>query len=619
VSETEDKRVNLSELYLRGVPRRLTRLPNLMAGALKLVWRSAPREFTAFGFLQLIAGAALAAQVLIVQRVLARVLALETGGQLGDVLPWLVLLAAVSATNAFTAVARAERQTLLGELVARYAVGLVLEVSASVDLLSFERPSFHNRLTRALTNAGMRPAQMATGLLGLISGLITIVGVGFALLLIEPLFLLFVAVGYIPLWLVTTRASKVSYAFSVAQTERDRRRQYLSYVLSRRDEAAEVRAFGLMRFLKDRWEGLYDERMVALRTMLRRRLRYGLLGSLATSALNAAGLGVVVWFVSSGRLELAQAGAAAGALLILSQRLSALAGSAGNLFESSLFIEDFTTFLDVMPVVEAERPTALPPAPFSDISVEDVSFTYPSGTVPALEGISLEIHAGEVIALVGENGSGKTTLAKILAGLYQPSSGSVRWDGVDIATCDPELVSDGIGIIFQDYVKYMLTARENIVLGRAADAHDLEALHEAAQRAAAEGFLADLPDGYETQLGSEYFGGSQLSIGQWQRVALARAFFRDAPLLILDEPTAALDPRSEAELFDKIHTLYQGRTVVLISHRFSTVRSADRIFVLDRGRIVESGPHEELIAKHGLYAELFELQARAYLDTGDVD
>jgi ATP-binding cassette, subfamily B, bacterial len=226
--------------------------------------------------------------------------------------------------------------------------------------------------------------------------------------------------------------------------------------------------------------------------------------------------------------------------------------------------------------------------------------------------VSLEIRRGQVVALVGENGSGKTTIAKLLAGLYTPTSGAITWDGVDVATMDAGSLRSSVGVLFQDFVKYALTAAENIGVGRTERTADDGAVRSAARRAGAESFILRLKDGYATQLGAQYWGGSELSIGQWQRLAMARAFFRDAPLLILDEPTASLDPRAEAQLFEDIRELYRGRTVVVISHRFSSVRTADRIYVLAEGKVVEEGDHKSLMEQHGLYAELYTMQASAF-------
>jgi len=233
----------------------------------------------------------------------------------------------------------------------------------------------------------------------------------------------------------------------------------------------------------------------------------------------------------------------------------------------------------------------------------------------ALKGVSMELNQGEVVALVGENGSGKTTLAKLICGLYSPDTGSVSWDGSDVSGVDQDQLREQVTVIFQDFVRYWLTARENIGIGRVARMHDEAAIKTAAAHAGADKFIDAWPEGYDALMGPIFEGGKDLSVGQWQRMALARAFFRDAPLIILDEPTASLDARAEAELFERIRTLFKGRSVLLISHRFSSVRSADRVYVMNEGEIIESGSHEELMKAGGLYAELFNLQAAAYLDS----
>lgn len=607
-------RLNLSELLYVPRTRAIRRLPKMLASALKLVWQAAPREFGISAALQLVAGISYAAQILIARHLLTTVFALDTGKTFRDVIPPLVAMALVTAAVSFANLARVEQQRLLSELVARRATDQVLEVAAAVSLLAYESPAFHNRLQRALFNASGRPVQMATGVLGILSALITIAGIAGALLVIEPVFVLLVLFAYIPVWIATTRASRIVYQFSVEQTERDRQRNYIATLLTRKDEAAEMRAFGLAVPFRARHHELYRQRIDELRTVVRKRLSVGLVGVVLTSALTGGAVALLVWFVTEGRLDLADAGAAAGAMVILSQRLQVLAGSSGSLYESSLFIEDFTTFVDAMPQIERDKPAGVPPVGFERLRLVNVFFGYPNSRKHALLDVSLEIRRGQVVALVGANGSGKTTLAKLLAGMYSPESGSVTWDGIDLSTYDPDLLQESIGVIFQNYVKYLLTARENIAAGRWDNRDDTRALVDAADRASAREFLEALPDGYETLLGAEFFGGVDLSIGQWQRVALARAFFRDAPFLILDEPTAALDPRSEADFFDRIRDLYRDRTVLLISHRFSSVRNADQILVLDHGRIIERGSHTELVHKDGEYSRMFTLQAAAYLD-----
>ncbi len=323
----------------------------------------------------------------------------------------------------------------------------------------------------------------------------------------------------------------------------------------------------------------------------------------------------MIYLLLSGRLSLAQVAIAAWGVYQFGQRLEGIALGAGSLYESALFIEDFASFAAMKPEVVATRPTGAAPSRFDRIDVQGVSFAYPGSERLALKDVSLSIEAGQVVALVGENGSGKTTLAKLLSRLYRPTNGRILWDGEDIAGMDPTSLRDAIAVIFQDFLHYEFPARSNVAMGRVSREDDFDAIVEAARRAGAHDFIEDLPQGYDTLLSRQFHDeGKELSVGQWQLIALARAFFRDAQLLVLDEPTAALDARAEHALFERIRELAAGRSVLLISHRFSSVRDADRIFVLRHGELIEQGDHAELMQLGGLYAELFELQASAYVD-----
>jgi ATP-binding cassette subfamily B protein len=334
----------------------------------------------------------------------------------------------------------------------------------------------------------------------------------------------------------------------------------------------------------------------------------------------AVGIGLtvalVVFLVVTGQMSLAAAAAAAAAIVQIGPILSGLAWSVGFLYENVLFIEDYERFCAMKPAIEAARSHLSPPQSFDRVAVEQVSFRYPSSDQPALRGVSLELRRGEIVALVGENGSGKTTLAKLLCQLYQPDAGRILWDGRDTAEMDPDQLRRAISVIFQDFGQYWLSVRQNIAMGSVERLDDQASLEAAARRSGAHSFIDGMSERYTTMLGPIFEGGQNLSVGQWQRMALARAFFRNAPLVILDEPTAALDARAEHDLFESIRDLYGGHTVLLISHRFSSVRTADRIYVLDRGEVVEDGSHDELMARDGLYADLFRLQAAAYLEPG---
>jgi len=593
--------------------RSLRRLPRLLARALAITWEAAPDRLAVAVALQVLGGAALAAQLLLARAALSRI---ADGDDVGDVLAQLAAFAALTALVLFADQYRRESQRLLGELVARHATGQVLDVAAAADLLDHDRPAFHDRLDRARVNAASRPVQMVTGLLGLATAVFAILGISAALFATHPWLLALLAAASLPVWYSTTRSARAAHDFARRQTERDRRRFHFAMLLTAREPAAELRAFRLAPFFRRRYDELYDLRLQDLRRLVRVRLGVAAAAAVVTAALTTGLIGYLIWAVTEGRMTVGDAAAGAAAVVLLGQQLQVAAGAAGSLFESSLFLEDFTGFLADRPAAD-RAPTsdgAAAQLPFDEIRLDDVSFTYPSGGRPALDGVSLRIGAGEVVALVGENGSGKTTLAKLMAGLYEPDSGVVLWDGADRRQLDPERLASSVAVLFQDYVRYVMSVGDNIVAGRHELAQDDERLRDAARRAGAARFVERLPSGFDTLLGPAFHGGSDLSVGQWQRIGLARALFRDGGLLILDEPTAALDARSEADLFARIRDVSGRQTVVVISHRFSSVRTADRIYVLADGRIVEQGTHATLLAAEGLYAELFTVQAAAYLD-----
>ena len=603
---------DIEELYYPKVERSLRYLPRLLAGALRLVWAAASRQLVWNVVLQGLGSVALAAQVLVGKQLLTRLLADNTTKDFSSVVPSVVLLAVVLAVASVTTIARTELQRLLSEMVARSATQQVIDAACRADLTRFEDPSFHDSLQRAIVNATIRPLQMTTGLLSVGSSVLGVVAVGAALLTIEPLFFVLGLVAAVPLTLTSLRVGRALYRFAVEQTPSDRERSYIQFLLVDKDPAKEIRAYGLAGFLRARFVMLYERRIQALRRLVRRRTVQGLAGGTLSAVVSGGVLGLLIFFVSDGRVSLAGAGAAAAALILLGAQLQGLAGGLGQLYESALFIQDFNNFVQLAPGSSQFAGDAAPPPRIGHISVRDLTFTYASRQEPSLVGIDLDIAPGQVVALVGENGSGKTTLAKLLAGLYPPQEGKITWDDHDVAGMDIAQVRGRVAVLFQDFVRYFLAARENISMGRWERADDHAAVRRAAAQAGCDRFLEDLPNGYETYLGPQFFGGSDLSGGQWQRVALARAFFRDADLVILDEPTAALDPRAEAALFVAVRELFADRSVVLISHRFATVRLADHIYVLDDGRILEKGNHDQLMANKGLYAELFTLQASAF-------
>jgi ATP-binding cassette, subfamily B, bacterial len=592
--------------------REVRRLPVLVRQAFALVWKAAPRQLLLSAKLQIVAGLSLAAQLLVMRRVLVRITATEGLPDLRAMTPELVIFGSLVVVVGVAAVAHREQQRILAEYVGSYTTQQVMEISTSVELIEFDRPAFYDRLERARINASVRPLQIAQGVLGLIGSATAVVAVGAALLTVEPLVAVVVGIGALPSVFLNRLSSRAFHKFSVEQVPGDRRRMYLYQTLSQKVEAQEIRAFGSGDHLRSEYRRLYEGRIAATRALARRRLLYGTGSTLVAACVTVGALIMIVSFIRSGRIGLGDAAVAVGALFILAGRLRGLIGSTGTLYEGSLFLQDFTDFLTIGRALSRGKEFGGPAPTFERLELDGVSFTYPSRNEPSLRDVSLSIRDGEVIALVGENGSGKTTLTKILAGLYQPSRGTMYLDGHDAATLDPAALRAQVTVIFQDFSRYFLTAHENIAISRISDVDDEVGVRRAAALAGADAFLSTLPAGYRTLLGPSFFGGSDLSLGQWQRVALARAYFRDAPMLILDEPTASLDPRGEYEVFQQVRALAEGHTVVLVSHRFSSVRAADRILVLDDGRLIEEGSHEELLERGGLYHELFTMQAKGY-------
>jgi ATP-binding cassette subfamily B protein len=585
--------------------------------ALRLVWSVKPRLALLLTTLQILSGTAIGAQLLIGRSVLRELLALsQTAGGVGPILPELALLVVITVSLAVIGSVAASLQASLAEHVGVHNYDRIIEVASGVPVSYFEDSKFLDELMRARTTGMFRTIEIVNSVNTLGTAIVATVGIGAALLSMHGLLLPLVVLAGIPTLIATLINSRQAYVFEYLWTPHNRERAYLGELLTVPATAKEIRVFSANGFLKRRYDALTKERLTRFRAYLHKQLSVSLAGRLGSSLGAALALGALTWLVLSDQVDFPTAMTAAAAMQLLVGRLSAVARGIGRLVESGMFFSDYQSFLSYAAAVEAaESDRAYLPAPsFQQLSVQNVSFRYPGTTKRVLENVSVEINAGEVVALVGENGSGKTTLVKLLLQLYQPDEGRILWNGVDTRELEQETLRSELTVIFQDFIKYHLPISDNIALGRVERPSEISFIEDAARKTGAHQFIELLPRKYETRLGREFLGGHELSVGQWQRLALARAVFRGGSFLILDEPTASLDPRAEHELFAHIRELQRERSVLLISHRFSSVRTADRIYVLDSGRIIEQGTHDHLMAENGHYAELFRLQAAAYLE-----
>jgi ATP-binding cassette subfamily B protein len=484
--------------------------------------------------------------------------------------------------------------------------------AATLDLEDFEDSELQDRLERARRQTTGRMVLMSQ-LFGQAQDIVTIISFAAGLMIYAPWLILLLGLALVPAFVGEAHFNAQSYSLAYARTPERRELDYVRQTAASVDTAKEVKIFGLSGFLIERYRRLSADLFQANRALAVRRAGWGgVLTMLGTAGYYVA-YAYLAWSTVRGRFTIGDLTFLAGSFRRLRNLLENLLMGFSQTAGQALYLDDLFSFFDIQPdILSPPDPRPFPTPIAQGFEFENVGFRYPGADAWAVRHLTFSLRAGEVLALVGENGAGKTTLVKLLARLYDPDEGRILLDGNDLREYGLDDLRANLGVIFQDFVRYHMTAAENIAVGRIEARDDRARIEEAAKRSLADRVITSLPAGYDQMVGKRFKGGMDLSGGEWQKIAIARAYMRDAQLLILDEPTASLDARAEYEVFQRFKELSEGKTAVLISHRFSSVRMADRILVLVQGRVEASGTHAELLAQQGRYAELFELQAAGY-------
>jgi ATP-binding cassette subfamily B protein len=576
--------------------------------AAALVWKTSPRLCLLLIGITAAQGVVPTAMVWLGKLIVDAVVAHDADALWQALLGELALTVTGAALSSANGLAQGLLRSALGHAVNRAILDKVL----TLDLVQFEDASFYDRLTRARREASVRPLSMVRRLLSFLQYAMLLVGSAGLLIRFSPVAAAVLVVATIPGFIVETRFAAAGFRLFNWRAPEAREQGYYETVLSREDHAKEVQLFGLGRFFLDRYQAIYDllideDRKLAIRRTIAGYLT-GTLGTLVFYGIYAW----IAWAAVGGTITLGDMTLYLAAFRQGQSTLLGVVQAASGVGEDRLYLSNLFGFLDA-PTPARAGGAVRGPVPGDGIRFEAVGFSYPGAATPALQGVTLHLRPGEKLALVGHNGSGKTTLIKLLTRLYVPTDGRILVDGLDLQAWDTEALRARMGVVLQDFVRYQLTAGDNIGLGDLARRTDEAAQAEAARRGLADEVIAALPQRLGTRLGKWFKDGVELSGGQWQRIALARAFMRDGvDILVLDEPTAAMDAEAEAALFAHIKAAAADRMAILISHRFSTVRLADHIVVLDAGKVVEEGTHEALMERGGRYARLFLLQAEGY-------
>jgi ATP-binding cassette subfamily B protein len=600
-------------LALSDLPREFFEAFGYGRKALELVWQTSRNLTVWLALLTLVVGTLPALVAFIGARIVDAVVAASSnGGVIAPVLELVALEGLAVAVLALGQRALSLCTTLLREQLGFRVNSMILEKALTLDLEHFEDSEFYDRMTRARREASARPLSLVMRSFSLAQNLISLVSYAVLLFHFSPWAVVLLGVAGLPGFVAETRFSNQAFQlFRWRSTER-RQQAYLETVIAREDHAKEVKLYGLGQRFLDRYKAIHRALFAQERQLAIRRDSWGFaLGLVATAALYAG----YCWVAVSAVRGTITIGQMTMYLLLFRQgqgAVSAALGAISGLYEDNLYLSTLYEYLDTVARPPGGTATS-GPDPADGLRLEGVSFTYPGAERPALADVSLHLRPGHSLALVGSNGSGKTTLIKLITRLYLPTSGRILLDGRDLAEWDVEALRQRFGVIFQDFVRYQMLVGENIGAGDEAHFEEESRWLEASRLGQADEMIDALPGGYRAQLGKWFQGGRELSGGQWQKVAVSRSFMRrDADIRVLDEPTAAMDAEAEGQVFRHVRDLAEGRMTILISHRFSTVRMADEIVVLDGGRVAERGDHASLMQQGGVYARLFELQARGY-------
>jgi ATP-binding cassette, subfamily B, bacterial len=595
----------------KGRARRVRK--NLRQG-LALAWAASPRSLIRYSLLGMVSATMPPIAVLLGASLVNRIA--EARAQslgLRDLLPIVIGLWIAAGAQRAVGAYMGYGRNLFVRRVELEAERRLLAQASKVDIGHFDNSDWHDRLARAKREVSWRPGDLTWSILGLSGNIVTIALMATLLASLHYL-LVILALAAAALSLALERRMTLRlYEFFYKETPEERERQYMGDLLAQPRTTKEIRAYVLADYLLGRHRDLSEGLFKLREQMFRSGTRISVLSGLVTGTALALAYAFVAVQGISGGID-------PGGVVLVIGAFTSVAGTLGQVSSTFVAVDQHTTFLDdyfsflaIEPLVPAPIQPRSAPKSFSDgIEFDNITFSYPGGTEPALSGLSLRIRGGELIALVGENGAGKSTLVKLLLRFYDPDRGAVRVGGVDLKDLAPEALRDRVGVLFQDYASYELTVRENVVMGRPDVKVDDGRVMEALQDARSEWLVKKMPSGLDSKVGRLFEGGHDLSGGEWQRLALARLMYRDADIWILDEPTSSLDPEAEAAIFAELKENLKGRIGIVISHRFSTVRIADRIAVIADGRVTELGTHQELLAAQGRYAQLFELQAAGY-------